>query len=132
MNATRWTTGLIIIILSLCLVACGSILEILAEPGELAMVDRVEVTVEQADPPEYYAEVFGQLPDGCTKLDGSEQEVVATTIKVTLYTAKAEKGTCPDLAPVPFGESIQLEVSSLSPGSYAVEVNGVVTSFILE
>lgn len=133
MNTTKWTTGLLIIALIslLFLAACGSIMDIIQESGEEAMVNSVEVVVEESEPPEYSAVASGLLPDGCTETGDTEQEVVGTTIQVTLYTTRTEEGTCPDLASVPFEETIVLDVSGLSAGSYAVDVNGVVASFTL-
>ena len=93
-------------------------------------MDQVEVMRAPGNSPRYVAVVSGILPDGCTKLGRASQRVAATTIKVTLP-AQAAEGTCSRLATVPFTERILLQVKGLSAGSYTVDVNGVVASFIL-
>ena len=135
-NAARWTTNLIIaaVTISLFLIACGGIsdiTEIIPAGGEEAMVDQVEVVATKSDPPSYSVVASGSLPDGCTEMGRSRQEVDGQTIMVTLYAVGSEDGQCSDLEPVPFKEIIPLDVGGLSAGSYTVEVNGAVTSLTL-
>ena len=96
----------------------------------MAKVNQVEVVTAPGNPSRYSVVATGILPDGCTQLGRAGQRVVATTIKVTLPTQPAE-GTCSQLSTVPFKESIPLRVNGLSAGSYSVDVNGVVISFVL-
>ena len=117
--------GLFILALSLAFTACNG-----SPGGGLAKVNQVEVVTGLGNPPRYVAVASGILPDGCTQLGRARQRVAATTIKVTLPTQPAE-GTCAQLATAPFRERIPLRVNGLSAGSYSVEVNGVVASFLL-
>ena len=135
-NRARWTTTLIIaaVTISLFLIACGGIsdiIEIIPAGGEEAMVDRVEVSATKSDPPKYSVVASGRLPDGCTEMGRSKQAVYGQTIRVTLYAVGSEDGKCSGLEPVPFKEIIPLDVGGLPAGSYAVEVNGAVTSLTL-
>lgn len=130
-TSKKWAICLLIIAISLLAVGCDIITDLGQGTGEKAMVEGVEIEVAESDPPEYYAVASGLLPDGCTEIGDSEQEVNGRTIEVTLYTNRTEEGTCPDLASVPFEETISLDVEGLSAGSYAVDVNGVVASLTL-
>ena len=121
-NAARWTTNLTIaaVTISLFLIACGGIsdiIEVIPAGGEEAMVDQVEVVATKSDPPSYSVVASGSLPDGCTEMGRSRQEVDGQTIMVTLYAVGSEDGKCSDLEPVPFKEIIPLDVGGLSAGS---------------
>ena len=121
--------GVFVLTISLSLIACNDF-NIGPSGSGMAKVNQVEVVSAPGNPPKYAAVASGILPDGCTKLGRSNQRVAATTIKVTLPTQSAG-GTCSQLATVPFKETIPLKVTGLAAGSYSVDVNGVVTSFIL-
>lgn len=132
MNTRRkWLVTFVIIAISLSLAACAGVLDVAPADGKKAKVDSVEVERRGGEPAEYEAVASGILPDGCTEIGDSEQEVVATTIEVTLYTVRSEAGSCPDLASRPFEETIALDVTGLPAGSYAVDVNGVVAPLLL-
>jgi hypothetical protein len=126
MNTGRqWITGGIILAVAFLAIACNG-------PGgsSLAKVNQVEVVTAPGNPPGYAAVVAGILPDGCTQLGRPTQRVAATTIKIILP-AQPAAGSCSQLATTPFEETIPLRVNGLAAGSYTVEVNGVVASFIL-
>ena len=125
---SKWITTIFILTLSLYLTACNIWSD--GPDSNMAMVNQVEVVTAPGNPPRYAAVASGMLPDGCTTLGRARQRVVATTIKVTLPTQPAE-GTCSQLASVPFNETILLRVKGLSAGSYTVDVNGAVASFLL-
>ena len=95
------------------------------------MVDQVEAIATKSDPPTYSVVASGRLPDGCTEVGRSRQEVDGQTIRVTLYAVGSGDGKCSGLEPVPFKEIISLDVRGLPAGSYTVEVNGAVTSLTL-
>lgn len=126
----RWKICLIVII-GLLVVGCDGLLDFGQGTGRKAMVSMVEIEVIDSHPPEYHAVTLGLLPDGCTEIGDTEQEVNGMTIAITLYTTRTEDGTCLDLASAPFEETIRLDVEGLSAGSYAVNVNGVVVSLTL-
>ena len=135
-NTARWTTTLIIaaVTIGMFLIACGGIsdiIEIVPAGGEEAMVDQVEAIATKSDPPTYSVVASGRLPDGCTEVGRSRQEVDGQTIRVTLYAVGSGDGKCSGLEPVPFKEIISLDVRGLPAGSYTVEVNGAVTSLTL-
>ena len=121
--------GVFVFAISLSLIACNDFGNGPSGSG-MAKVNQVEVVTAPGNPPKYAAVASGILPDGCTKLGRSNQRVATTTIKVTLPVQSAQS-TCSQLATVPFEETIPLNVTGLSAGSYSVDVNGVVASFIL-
>jgi inhibitor of cysteine peptidase len=130
MNIRRkWITGIFVLAISLSLIACNDFGNSPSGSG-MAKVNQVEVVTAPGNPPKYAAVAAGILPDGCTTLGRASQRVVATTIKVTLPT-QSTQSTCSQLATVPFEETIPLNVTGLSAGSYSADVNGVVASFIL-
>ena len=126
LSVIKWTGLILTITIGLLLVACGSD----GVTREKATVERVEVKVARGNPPQYAAVVLGYLPDNCTKLGRAQQRVVRQTIMVTLYTRRTDGVTCTPSS-VPFRETIRLDVSGLSAGSYAVDVNGAVNTFTL-
>jgi len=113
----------LIIVVGFLLTACGSFS--MQSVGEQeAKVTRVEVVVAESYPPQYFAAATGQLPDGCTEIDGATQTMQARTIKITLTTTRPDDAMC-TTAVQPFKENIPIDVDGLSAGQYAVEVNGV-------
>ncbi len=122
-------TTILILIVSLWLTACNTS-NSGSSGSSLAKVDRVRVATSPGNPPQYSAVASGILPDRCTQLGRASQRVVATTIRVTLPTQPAG-GACSQIGSVPFEETIRLRVDGLAAGSYAVDVNGVTASFIL-
>ncbi len=111
------------IIVALLLTACGSF-SMQSAGGQEANVTGVEVLVAESYPPQYFAVVSGQLPDGCTEINGSTQTTQARSIKITLTTTRPDDTMC-TTAVQPFEETISIKVDGLSAGQYAVEVNGV-------
>lgn len=122
----KWIIAVFLLVIAVSLTACSGS----TGRGDLAKVDQVEVVTAPGTPPRYFAVASGILPDGCTTLGRARQRVAATTIRVTLPAPPAE-GTCSRLATVPFQERIRLRVTGLSAGSYTVDVNGAVASFVL-
>ncbi len=102
-------------------------------PPPKAAVDRIGVfSAETNAGPQLYVLVEGHLPDGCTALDtittGSDLGSRWLWIEITThYNAKPFCGS----APVPFRESVPLNVHGLPPDTYTVEVNGVTTQITL-
>jgi hypothetical protein len=108
MNTKRWSVGLILIIISIAVTACGSL------------------TVG-SNPANYFADVSGMLPDGCSTIGENVQEVNNSTIEVTLYSTRSDED-CSFLNPTPFKERVSLDVRGIPAGTYFVEVNGVIAS----
>lgn len=112
-------------------VACNPVSALLGPSAdEKAMVSKVEVTTLGGQSPRYAAQVTGDLPDSCTQIGRTRQEVVRMTIRVSMYTRKTDGTGCLPQS-VPFKERVVLDVSGLKAGSYAVDVNGAVASFTL-
>ena len=98
----------------------------------LASVDRIEVRVLAHRPPSVHVNVYGQLPDTCTKIEGSQQQRFGSGIDVTLTTRRESRADCVEERR-PFDRRILLDVSGLGAGLYSVSVNGEQGSFqILE
>jgi inhibitor of cysteine peptidase len=114
---------LFIIAAGLLLTACGSF-STQSVGGRDAKVTSVEVIVAESYPPQYFAVASGQLPDSCTKIDGSTQTMQGKTIKITLTTTRPDDAVC-TTAVQPFEETIPINVDGLSAGQVTVEVNGV-------
>lgn len=129
-HRTLLITITVIIAISLLLTACIPGIDLFRTGGDKAMVDSVEVITTGDASLTYTAVATGYFPDTCTKVGRTTQKVVATTIKVTMYTRKVDKTGCIPES-VPFEERVRLDVSGLRAGSYAVDVNGAVTSFTL-
>ena len=124
-----WVNMIILVLSSLALGACGSV-NLSNDLGSQAKVSRVEVNRQEGNPPRYFVLVSGQLPDGCTEISDVDQQVQGRTIRVTVYTTRADEAMCTQ-ATVPFQERIELGVDGLSAGQYALEVNGVTATLNL-
>jgi hypothetical protein len=125
MNTKRWSVVLIISILSLAVTACGSPLGINAATGEEVEVNNVKILTVGSNPAEYFADVSGMLPDGCSTIGANVQEVNNSTLEVTLYSTGSDDD-CSFLNPTPFKERVSLDVRGIPAGTYSVEVNGVI------
>ncbi len=98
----------------------------------LASVDRIEVRVLSHRPASVHVNVYGQLPDTCTKIQGSQQKRLGSGIDVTLTTRRESRAGCV-AEPRPFERRVLLDAAGLSAGIYSVSVNGEQGSFqILE
>jgi hypothetical protein len=121
----RLTVGLITIILSIAVTACGGILGVNTATGEEVEVNNVKILTVGSNPANYFAEVSGLLPDGCSQIGENVQEVNNSTIEVTLYSTRSDDD-CSFLNPTPFKEKVSLDVRGAPAGTYNVEVNGVI------
>ena len=100
-------------------------------PASVATVESVEVHILESMPVQVQIVVRGQLPDaGCTTIGSVEQAREGNVIRVTLVTTTDPLALCAQ-ALTPFEHVISLDVSSLLPGKYIVNVNGVKKSFEL-
>ncbi len=75
---------------------------------------------------------MGSLPDGCTVLGPIEQgrDVDARRLWVEIHMSRNGGTDCP-LSPVPFEETITLDLADLPAGEYTVDVNGIAGSIVL-
>ncbi len=144
---------LLILIMSLLLVACGSENEPTATPlpptntpqpaptntpvpsGETvrgqAMVDSIEIEMLESFPVQVNVIARGALADGCTSIDDVIQQFSDDTFRVVITTMRQADAMCTQ-ALVPFSQTIALDVEGLDAGNYAVTVNGRTGSFTLQ
>lgn len=101
------------------------------DPVATADVQSVEIQILESFPVQVNAIARGQLPDaGCTTIAGVNQSRSGNTFTVTLTTRVDPNAMCAQVI-TPFEYTIPLDVSSLLPAPYMVNVNGVETSFEL-
>jgi hypothetical protein len=94
-------------------------------------VQSVEIQILESFPVQANAIARGQLPDaGCTTIAGVNQSRSGNTFTVTLTTKFDPNAMCSQVI-TPFEYVIPLDVSSLLPAQYIVNVNGVEASFEL-
>lgn len=96
--------------------------------SDIAIVNEVDLRVEETTPIQISAIVAGDLRNDCEQIDTTTQKREGNTITVNLAT-RYEGDACTQ-ALVPFVETIPLDVAGLPAGSYLVNVNGVINSFI--
>ena len=100
-------------------------------PATQADVQSVEIQILESFPVQANAIARGQLPDaGCTTIAGVNQSRSGNTFTLTLTTKVDSNAMCSQVI-TPFEYVIPLDVSSLLPAQYIVNVNGVETSFEL-
>jgi uncharacterized protein YgiM (DUF1202 family) len=101
------------------------------DPVTKADVQSVEIQILESFPVQVNAIARGQLPDaGCTSIAGVNQTRSGNTFTVTLTTTTNPSALCSQVI-TPFEYVIPLDVSSLLPAQYIVNVNGVEASFEL-
>ncbi len=101
------------------------------ELGGKAAVQSVEAVVLPGQPVRVNAIARGTLPDaGCTTIAGASQSRNGNTFIVVLTTKVNPNTMCAQVI-TPFEYVIPLDASSLVPGHYIVDVNGVEGSFDL-
>ena len=114
-----------------CWVSADTNLTRPVELGGKADVQSVEAVVIQGQPLQVNAIARGTLPDaGCTTIAGASQSRNGNTFTVVLTTKVNPNTMCAQVI-TPFEYVIPLDVSSLVPGHYIVDVNGVEGSFDL-
>jgi uncharacterized protein YraI len=114
-----------------CWVSADASLTRPVELGGKADVQSVEAVVLQGQPLRVNAIARGTLPDaGCTTIAGASQSRNGNTFTVVLTTKVNPNALCAQVI-TPYEYAIALDVSSLVPGHYLVDVNGVEGSFDL-
>ncbi len=100
--------------------------------GEDALVESVSVVILESFPVQVQATVSGSLPDGCTELDEISVEQQDQIFILTLVTRVPEGDLACTEALVPFEETVILDVSGLSAGTYTVVAQDQSAEFTLE
>ena len=88
-------------------------------------VDRIQVNVVRSVPPKVFVRVQGNML-ACAQLGAVEQQRKGQTVAVTILT-HTPRTLCTMMARL-IDETIRLE-GDFGPGSYTLEVNGVVKKF---
>jgi hypothetical protein len=88
-----------------------------------AMVESVQVLIMESLPVQVAVEIGGNLPDGCTTIDGIEATREGSTFTINITTQRDPLALCTQ-ALVPFTERVTLDVLGLEAGTYTVNVVG--------
>lgn len=100
--------------------------------GETAIVESVDVLLLEIFPVQARAVISGQLPDGCTELNGLFVTRDDQTFEVTVNTRRPTGGVVCTQALVPFEETVALDVEGLEAGTYTVIVQDQEVTFTLD
>lgn len=90
------------------------------------VIESASVIVRESFPPQVSIAVSGYAPDGCDFPMQIEQERSGSTIQINLYRLVPLAAMCPAVL-VPLERTIDL--GTLEPGSYTVNINGFVIQF---
>ena len=91
--------------------------------GNEVLVDGVEIMVTNALPARVFVTVNGHFPDGCVSLNSAVSARQDDQFVINLTTLRDPLAVCTE-ALVPFTEQIELDVTDLESGDYAVMVLG--------
>src|SRR6516164_8276226 len=92
----------------------------------LLTVQRIEVKVAHSVPPQVFVRVHGVVLNGCTDIGAVEQHKDGPIVTVTMPIHSRDR-VCPMIARL-IDQTVKLE-GDFRPGSYTVNVNGVVEQF---
>ena len=123
---------LLLVILGLVLVACGS------GAGEESLQEGCDgvtwpsdIQVEERSDG-HVALIRGDMPDSCSTFCGSKQTVEGNTINIDVFSSRPEGEVCSQML-TPFRVEVAVDTGGLDPGEYTITVNesGVATTFTL-
>jgi hypothetical protein len=99
----------------------------------MARVEEIDILIMESFPVQVAVVARGNLPDGCTEIDGVEVrfEPERNRFLAQITTVREADAVCTE-ALVPFEERIPLDVYGLPAGTYTVDVNGVTGTFTLD
>ena len=102
-----------------------------AEPLlQLATIESLQVLTPAAAGDETVVQLRGLLPNDCATIDNIVTEQTGNEFNLVVLTVQRPGEAC-STEPVPFEETVVLDVSGLAPGSYQVTANESQVSFIL-
>lgn len=106
-----------------------------AHPGgiivvEPIQVDSVTVDVAASSPVRVFARVTGLVWDGCSTLLPIEQRRAGPQVTVEIKRQRPRDAVCTQIARL-FDQTIALD-GEFPPGSYALQVNAVTRTFVVE
>jgi hypothetical protein len=93
-----------------------------------AQVVSVEIQFTQADPRQVSAIVHGNLTESCSKLQSPQVSFEPGAFHIKLMAVSPNDRGCVQII-TPFEQTIALDTTRLTPGTYTVIANGVSTSF---
>jgi len=95
-----------------------------------AQVDEVSVVIMESFPVQVRVTAKGNLRNGCEEIYEVLQQKTDQTFRVLLNAAVPKDAVCTQVVR-PFEETFSLDVLGLSAGTYTVDVNGVLVTFVL-
>ncbi len=93
------------------------------------IIETVDVMVLESFPMQLRLQLTGYQPDGCNFAVQVEQAREGNTIRVHIFRDVPEDVACPMMI-VGYEDTIALE-GSFEPGTYTIDVNGVITTIDL-
>ncbi len=101
-----------------------------SEPiSSLANVDSAELIMSDAPPISVSVIARGSLPDGCTEIASRSQTQAGNAYSIEITTVRDPLATCTQSI-MPFEEVFNLNVLNMPAGTYTVNVNGVIQTFV--
>jgi hypothetical protein len=96
----------------------------------VARISEIDILILESFPVQVNVVARGNLPDGCTEINGIDRKRIGNTFEVTITTTRPANQMCTE-ALVPFEQVISLDVAGIEAGKYTVNVNGVTDTFEL-
>jgi hypothetical protein len=97
---------------------------------EPIQIDSVSVSVAASSPVRVFARVTGVVGDGCATLLPIEQRRAGPQVTLEIKRQRPRDAVCTQIARL-FDETIALD-GEFPPGSYALQVNTVTRTFVVE
>jgi len=95
-----------------------------------AQVQKVEIQISTANPPQVNAVVSGNLTESCAVLGESQVQYASNAFQITVYAVSPADIGCAQVT-TPFESTIPLNIGGLPAGTYNVTANGVNMAFTL-
>ena len=96
-----------------------------------AMIEAVDIRIQESFPVQVQAAVRGQLPDACAFVEATNVSVEGNTFYVSMTVARKPNMRCAQML-TPFEQIVPLETADLPAGTYNVQVGEVVAEFELQ
>jgi hypothetical protein len=112
-------------------VRAGELVRTFSAPAETTFevsVETLEIALLESYPVQVVVTASGHFRSGCEEIAGISQRLEGDTFFVTILGKAPWAAVCTPDAP-PFHERIALQTTDLPPGTYKVNVNGVIESF---
>jgi hypothetical protein len=93
-------------------------------------VSSVDVQVRGSAPAQVGVAIEGTIGDGCTRLERIEQERAGNAVSVRIVGQHSGEPICTMIAQL-YRDNVGLD-GTFEPGSYTLDVNGVVREFVVQ